>query len=216
LLAILFFESSISKISKIEISGNELVSADTIGQASGIAVGERFFAVSSGTIARNIESLQSIETVKVSKRFPGLIRIEVKEYARVAFQFAESGGLQAILADGSAINADSSTGFVMDKPLLSGWQDSDPNKAELCKSLGSIPDELLSDISEIRPSPSESYPDKIKLYTRSKFEVYTTIEYLPQKLQYLGLYIKKLQDNHVTNGTITMLESDNYAPFAVP
>lgn len=212
-LAILFFQSSISKIARIEIVGNELVPSETIGQAAGIAPGDHFFGVSSGTIEKRIAALKMIESVQVSKRFPGLVRIEVKEYPRVAFQLTASGQKQVLLADGSAVDVESSGQLAPDKPILSGWSDDDPLKVKLCRTLAQIPDSLLSDISEIRPEPTESYPDKIKMYTRSRYEVYTTITYLPEKIKYLGLYVQNLQQNHIATGIITMLETDNHAPF---
>jgi cell division protein FtsQ len=212
-LAILFFQSSISKISMIVIAGNELVSTEAIGQAAGIAVGDRFFADSSSGIKQRIELLKSIQSAKVTKRFPGLVRIQVTEYPRVAFQIGEDGSKQAVLADGSEIPLDSANPIVLDKPLLSGWLSDDPLKAKLCQALGQIQDELLTDISEIRPDPSDSYPDKIKMYTRSKFEVYTTIGYLPDKIKVLGMFIRNLQDRNIKDGIINMLETDNHTPF---
>jgi cell division protein FtsQ len=212
-LAILFFQSSISKISMIVITGNELVSTEKIGQAAGIAVGDRFFADNSTRIRNRIEQLKSIQTAKVTKRFPGLVRIQITEYSRVAFRIGEDGSRQAVLADGSEIPLDPLSQLVLDKPLLSGWQSDDPMKAKLCETLGRISDDLLTDISEIRPDPSDSYPDKIKMYTRSKFEVYTTISYLPDKIKVLGMFIRNLQDRNIKDGIINMLETDNHTPF---
>jgi cell division protein FtsQ len=212
-LAILFFQSSISKISMITITGNEMVSTETIGQAAGVAVGDRFFADSSPRIKKRIEALKSIQSAKVTKRFPGLVRIQITEYSRVAFRIGEDGNRRAVLADGSEIPLDPASRLVLDKPLLSGWQADDPMKSKLCKTLGQIDDDLLTDISEIRPDPSESYPDKIKMYTRSKYEVYTTIGYLPDKIKVLGMFIRNLQDRNIKDGMINMLETDNHAPF---
>ena len=213
-LAVLFFQSPISKISAIEIAGNELVSSEAIGEAAGIREGDHFFAASPRSIEKRIEALRGIESADVSRRFPGLIRIRVHEYPRVAFQWAD-GRLQALFADGSALEIGEGRTPPPDKPILSGWQDGDPLKAELCRALARIPDHLLSDISEIVPEPSESYPDKIKMYTRSRYEVYTTIGYLPDKIQYLDLYVQHLKQNKIDTGVISLLETDNHLPFSL-
>ncbi len=60
-LIILFFQSSLSRISAIEVEGNELMASETIGQASQIAVGDRFFAVSSETIQQRIAKMPMIK-----------------------------------------------------------------------------------------------------------------------------------------------------------
>jgi cell division protein FtsQ len=212
-LIILFFQSSLSKISAIEIEGNELLSTNAIGQASQIAIGEHYFALSSkNTEAHIISGLKMVKEAKVTKHFPGTIHIQVQEYPRVAYQFNVEGKREAVLADGAAILLPPGE-FPLDKPILTGWSDNDPNKAKLCQVLGEIPSNALSDISEIIPDASDVYPDKIKIFTRSQYEVYTTIAYLPDKIDNLPAYIASLKENNVTNGIIKMLEVDNHAPF---
>ncbi|UKS30271.1 FtsQ-type POTRA domain-containing protein [Paenibacillus sp. HWE-109] len=213
ILVILFFQSSLSRISTIDIQGNELMASDAIGQASQVAVGDRFFAVSSTTIQQRIATLPMIKTAEVKKHFPGVIRITVQEFPKVAFQIGTEGRKQAVLADGAVVELAAGSSVPLDMPILTGWTDGDPNKAALCKVLGEIPESALSDISEIKPDPSESYPDKIKLYTRSQFEVYTTIAYLPEKIDNLPAYIASLQEDHITSGVIKMLEVEYHAPF---
>ncbi|WNR46445.1 cell division protein FtsQ/DivIB [Paenibacillus roseipurpureus] len=212
-LIILFFQSSLSKISQVEIEGNELLAPDTVGQASQLKVGDRFFAVSSSTIGNRIAALPMVKHVEVKKSFPGVIRIHVEEYPKVAFQVDAQGKKYAILADASFIALPAGSSIPLDMPILSGWNDQDPNKLALCKALDTIPKSALSDISEIKPDPSESYPDKIKLYTRSQYEVFTTISYLPDKIDNLPGYIASLQENHIMSGAITMLEAEYHTPF---
>src|SRR4051812_12417305 len=61
-LIILFFQSSLSKISAIEIEGNELLSTNAIGQASQVAIGDHYFALSSkNTEARIISGLKMVK-----------------------------------------------------------------------------------------------------------------------------------------------------------
>jgi len=101
-------------------------------------------------------------------------------------------------------------GIAVEKPILTNWDTGDPNKAILCQTLGSISNELTSDISEIVPSPTLSFPDRIKLYTRSRFEVITSISLLKSKVAYLNQVIETKEP-----GLITMLEADSYVPFQV-
>jgi cell division protein FtsQ len=211
-LVILFFQSPLSKISAIDIRGNEFISADAIRQASGIAVGDHFFAHSGSSIERAVASLRMVQSVTVTKHFPGLVTIEVKEYPKVAFQLGDGGKLEAVLADGSSAPLQKA-GAVPDKPLLAGWRNDDPLKAKLCKTLGQIPAALLSDISEIRPDPSSGFDDKIRMYTRSGFIVETTITFLPDKIERLPAIVDDLHENNVTGGVITMLLTDSHAPL---
>ncbi|OMF20970.1 cell division protein FtsQ/DivIB [Paenibacillus sp. FSL H7-0331] len=216
LLCVLFFQSSLSKITKIEIEGQELLAPEAIGQAITVKNGDHFFSQSSATIAKQVRALKMVESAEVSKHFPGLIHIQVHEFPKVAYQFDPNNQPQAILADGSVVSISTQTNFVLDKPILSGWADSDPLKLKLCQVIASLDPSYLADISEIKPDPTESYPDRIKMYTRSKFEVITVISYLPDKLQYLDSYIANLKENKINTGVLKLLEADTHAPFDTP
>jgi cell division protein FtsQ len=214
LFVILFFQSSISKISDIQITGNELVPAEEIAETAGVRVGDHFFMTQSAAVRKRLRTHPFIESVEVTKAFPGVFRIQVKEFRRVAFQLAADGTREVLLADGSALPvAGQAAGVPLDMPILSGWSPDDPMKILLCAALANVPPHYLSDISEIKPEPSVAYPDKIKIYTRSKYEVFTTIEYLPGNMEYLGFVTAELMERGKPTGVITMLEQIRHASF---
>lgn len=212
LLAVLFFRSSLSKIAQIEIVGNTALTAEEIGQASGISNGHNFFGFRSAAVEQRVKQLQAVESVEVRKKFPGSIRITVQEYPRVAFQIRPTGEKEMLLSNGLAVPVTDKT-IVVDKPILSGWDDGNPWKLKLCETLRKIPDKTLSEISEIKPSPTKTYEDKIKMYTRSQFEVYTTVTYLPDKILYLEEMIQQMADKEVDSGVFELLEANTHIPF---
>lgn len=212
ILVILFFNSSFSKIEVIEIQGQHYLSEEEIGQALVIKPDDQFFSVGTKTLEQRIQELEIIESVKITKTFPGHILIVVNEYSEVAYQITPEGKQEAILANGSEVLVDDQEAL-FDKPILTGWQTNDPVKIKLSQILATIPQALLDDISEIKPEPSESYPDKIKLYTRSYFEVITTVEYLPDKISYLDEIIAELKQRNIKSGVLTLLLADTHAPF---
>ncbi|MGF9912055.1 FtsQ-type POTRA domain-containing protein [Paenibacillus ehimensis] len=212
LLLILFFQSSLSKITEIEIQGQELVSKEEIAQAAAVKAGDHFFSVSSSKVETQVKALKMVESVEVSKKFPGRLIIQVHEYPKVAYQVGENGQIEALLADASVVPV-TVQGVALDKPILTGWSKDDPLKVKLCLAMSKLPASYFSDVSEIKPSPTDSYPDKIKIYTRSQYEVQMTIGYLPEKMKYLDSYIASLQSSKISGGVITMLEADYHSPF---
>lgn len=208
LLAVLFFNSSISKVSEIQIEGMRFVSQEEIGKTAAILVGDAFFRTSSSTIEDRILTLPQINEVKVTKIFPGLLKISVEEFPVVAFELSKQGEMTALLSNGTTVEADSDELQLVDKPVLSGWADDDPVKAQLTKKLGEISTKQLSDLSEIIPFPSSAYPDRIIMYTRTKFEVVTAVSVLPEKIDALNAVIETQEP-----GKITMLLADTYVPF---
>lgn len=206
-LVILFFKSSISKIETIEIAGNHYVSAETIGQATRVHRGDQYFSVRTAAIEARLKQMPTVKSVRVTKTFPGRLHVLLQEYPEVAVELGADGKTNALLENGLSVPI-ASQQIIVNKPILSGWSAKDPLKAKLCSTLAAIPDRLLNDLSEIRPDPSKSYPGKIKIYTRSQFEVITTISFLPKKLAYMNTIIA--DENP---GLITMLDADYYEPF---
>ncbi|WP_379161245.1 cell division protein FtsQ/DivIB [Paenibacillus sp. sgz5001063] len=210
LLAVIFFRSSLSRITEIHFEGNKYTTREELVSHSGISVGGQFFAVSKSSVADSLKELKTIQEAVVDKKFPGIVTISIKEYPAVAYELDQAGILQAILSSGAAV-AVSESGIAVEKPILTGWDAKDPYKAKLCQVLNSIPNELTGDISEIVPSPTLSFPDRIKLYTRSHFEVITAISLLKDKVEYLNQVIETEEP-----GLIKMLEADSYVPFQTP
>jgi cell division protein FtsQ len=211
IFAILFFQSSFSKISDIEITGNEFVAANQIGQAAGVKAGDSYFTVGTQAVEKRVKALKTIEAVTVAKHFPGRLTISIKEYPQAAYRIGAGGAPEILLADGSAYPLKDGA-HPPDRPLLTGWTDDNPLKAELCKTLAAIPDALLSDVSEIKPFPNV-FPDRIKIYTRSRFEVITRISLLPDKIPYLSYYTSEFKQKNGTTGVLWLLDQDRGAPY---
>lgn len=207
LLAVIFFRSSISKITAINVQGDKYTVRENLLAASGLKIGGQFFAVSGDTVEQALKELDTVQEAQVTKKFPGVVTVSIKEYPAVAYELDQAGALEAILSSGAAVSV-TDTGIAVEKPILTNWKADDPYKAKLCQALAGIPNELTSDISEIVPSPTPSFPDRIKLYTRSRFEVITAISLLKDKVGYLNQVIETEEP-----GLIKMLEADSYVPF---
>ncbi|AOZ91672.1 cell division protein FtsQ/DivIB [Paenibacillus crassostreae] len=207
ILAVLFFRSPLSRISEIQFKGNTFTTREQMLLTGEFNVDGQFFGVSTSTLKQKLMTINSVQHVTVNKNFPGQIIIQIQEYPTVAYEVGERGTLMAILSSGAMIPVDS-IGIAVEKPILTKWDPSDPFKLQLTQALGEIPNQLISDISEIIPSPTVSFPDRIKLYTRSKFEVITAVSILKDKVEYLNQVIETEEP-----GLITMLEADSYVPF---
>lgn len=209
----LFLRSSLSKISTIEIVGNELVAQDQIRQALEVKPGDSYFLFRASKAVRDLKAISSLQQVRITKHFPGVIRVEVTEFPRVAFQLSDDGKFVAVLSNSNLVSIDGQK-IPMDKPLLTGWKDNDPLKQKLCEILATIPDPYMSDISEIIPDPSAAWDDRIKMYTRSQFQVSTRVQLLSVKMPLLGDIVRSTKEKNINTGLITMLEQDRSSGFS--
>lgn len=207
LLSILFFNSNISKVSVVTVEGGQFTKEEDIRNAASVRPGDAFFGTIAGTVEKRVAALGSVKQATVEKTFPGKVRIIVEEYPAVAFEMDDAGLLSAILASGAIIEADTGSA-VVDKPVLSGWRKDDPVKKKLCLALAEIPPEDLSHLSEISPSPTDAYPDRIRIYTRSGFEVITAASLLKDKMTTLNSVVEERAP-----GRMTLLLADTYSPF---
>lgn len=206
--SVLFFRSSLSRIQEIDVEGNVYVDRSAVIEAAGLRIGGQFFASSVSSVENRIVSnLNAIEHATVEKQFPGKILLRIDEYDPVAYELLEDGSIQALLGSGAAIRL-KDQGLPAQKPMLTEWEGKDEEKAKLCRVLASVPEGQLSDLSEIMPMLSDSFPDKIRIYTRSRFEVITTVSLLKDKLEILGA----ITENQ-SPGLVELLKADRLIPF---
>lgn len=207
IIVVLFFRSSLSKYSSIEVIGTSYLSKEEVLQALDVKEGDSFFLPKAKTLQDRVSALKQIQFVSVTKKFPGVLHVSVSEYPQVAVQLSADGQVFSVLANGLVLPM--REGKLPDKPILSGWEANDPNLIALCGVLSELPPYMLSDLSEIHPDPSTAYADRIKLFTRSRFEVVTTIGKLADKISYLSDIVQNREP-----GKVVMLEADTYLPYS--
>jgi cell division protein FtsQ len=206
LLLVLFFRSSLSKISEVTVSGGRFASESEILAASGVEPGDPFFWPAADAIAGRVEKLEPVASAVVRKTFPGKLHIEVTEFPAVAYGLTADGAITAILSNGKElpIGADA----VVDRPVLRGWNGREEDKLKLVDALSLLPDDLLADFSEIAPYPSDAYPDRIRIYTRTRFEIITAVSLLEEKAETIRAVIETQEP-----GSMTLLLADRYVPY---
>lgn len=86
IVAIIFVMSVFFKITKIEVSGNSLYSAEEIIAASGIEEGDNLFFVNRiAAGSRVVVKLPYVDSVKISRGLPNRVTIEVTESNAVGY-----------------------------------------------------------------------------------------------------------------------------------
>lgn len=212
LLIVLFLRSSISKVREVHWSGNRLlVSQAELSRSGIIKPGDSYFTADEHEYAQQIQSkFPALKSVQVNKQFfPGVIKIYAQEYVVIAYELTKDGSTLACLENGLVIQAgNKQQKLVPKKPILTQWHGQNKLKAKLSKVLATAPEGLLVDISEIRHYPSPPYPDRIKMYTRSGFEVITTVPLLLDNIAYLRSMVE-----FQPPGRITMLEANSYMSY---
>lgn len=79
-LALTVYFYPVLKVSKIEVNGAFHAKAQTIEEASGVAVGENIFRVDTAAAAGAVAQQAWVEKVNVSRSWPTTVRIDVTEH----------------------------------------------------------------------------------------------------------------------------------------
>ncbi|HHY74529.1 MAG TPA: cell division protein FtsQ/DivIB [Bacillus bacterium] len=193
-LFILYFQSPLSKVQKISVSGNVHVTQDAIIEESGLKKEMSFWKVDPEKVAEKIKEHEQIAKAEVARKFPNQINIHVSEYARVAY-LIEGTSYYPILETGKILEKDKLENIPADAPILLNWSQSEELQ-EMAAELRLVPVSILNRISEIHLTPEDSDPLHITLYMNDGHEVSATIRDFSEKIKNYPLIVERLSEEH--------------------
>lgn len=202
-LSVLFLKSPLGKISEIKWVGNQLIPDQELLKISRLKEGSSYFRLNVAETEQRIQQIPEVQAVTITKTFPGRVHVRIREVRRIGYLDHRSN-LYPVLKDGSVLKDRPWKGSV-DRPLFRGW-----SKLriwnELAQGLMDTPKRILDDISEIRPSGSNTYPDMVKVYTRHGHIIRIRAMDFGQKIKLYAAF-----RNH-PSGTLNLLESTWFVP----
>lgn len=97
---ILIWNSSLMELRRVEVAGNSEVSKETLVAATRLKRGTHLLSISTGGVAKRVESIAWIGGVRVERILPSTIRITVEERSPAAVLVAING---TYLIDGNGV-----------------------------------------------------------------------------------------------------------------
>jgi cell division protein FtsQ len=164
ILVMLFLQSPLGKVERIQVEGNRWWSEKDLVKQSGLKPGMSFFGWSSDDVEMRLRSIQAVRSVKVSKDFPGTVHIRVTEYPQVAWWNAGQTRLP-VLSNGAILYRFHTPATGEDYPVLTGWHD-ERAVATLAKALGGLSPDIHRDIIRVKPAEHPIYSDLVSVVTR--------------------------------------------------
>ena len=135
---VLFF-----KVDTISVSGNDRYSRETILAASGVSEGDNLFLLNKyDAAARITEALPYVESVRLSRKLPGTLRIDIVECSDPA-GIQQDGHCWLISPEGKLVDspAEAPDGC----PMVTGLSLTDPQVG----SLAAVPEEQSGDLARL-------------------------------------------------------------------
>ncbi|WP_018659478.1 cell division protein FtsQ/DivIB [Allofustis seminis] len=187
-----YFISPLSKIKKVNITGNDGVVTQEVLKASGLKMNQSIFEVkgSEANIAKKIEAIEQVKEATVTLENWNEVNIKIDEFKTVAYMSHDEKYLR-ILENGTILD-NQYVQTIGNQPILNNFTEGKPLDA-MIKELDKLDANILHMISEIEYVPGHANPLFIKIYMNSGNRVLASIPdfsknmaYYPQMLQTVG------------------------------
>lgn len=199
LLVMIFMISSYSRVQKVTVTGNEIVSDKQIKGFSPVKKGTSLFAVWGKTdkLAQSLKQRSMrMQTVKMKLVNFNQVKIKVEEYPTIGYLYVR-GGYQPILKSGVIIKGkvlNPKAGF----PVLKKFKNPEKLRRTI-KQYRRIDPPVRAVMSTISFSPTKSNPDRIFIQMSDGNKVYASISTFGDKMDYYPSINSKLKVKSVIN-----------------
>lgn len=211
LIAIIaFFNSSISKISDIEVIGISLLSVEDVYQQANIYSDMFYFLARKSKIKENLLDLDEVKDVEVSKKFPKKLTINITEKKSLAYINIDEKWIP-ILEDGQLYykyNGDSFLGH----PLVTNWSDLSLIK-KLVEELNKTNASILAEISEIQQNPQDNDQNQLLIFTDEGYRIHLSLDNFSAKLNLYPEIRESIRAKTTKMGDIYLFESLRFEEF---
>ncbi|WP_096154724.1 MULTISPECIES: cell division protein FtsQ/DivIB [Bacillus] len=209
IIFIIYFQSPLSKVSAIQVIGNERVSEEEVIELSTIDNSTSYWRVNEKEVSVAIKSHPEIKGVILKKKLPNTVEIIVEEHLRIAYIF-DDGDYRPVLDNGKILIPQPDSTIPHDAPIMFYWK-----KHELLVSfideLLKLPESVIYAISEIHHTPVENNNHLLTLYMNDGFEVRANIRDFSNKLKSYPSIVSQLDPSQ--KGVINLEVGAFFKPY---
>ncbi|MGW8026484.1 cell division protein FtsQ/DivIB [Staphylococcus xylosus] len=180
ILILIYMFTPLSKISSVEISGNNNTSKNTINKAINVKDNSRMYTYSTTNAQNKLEESTLINSAEVKKHFPNKLTVKVSEKQIVALT-KKKDKYVPVLEDGTEL--EDYDGTATDNgPILEGFEKD--KKEKIIQALSEMPAKVRGMIAEIKFDPQENAQNQIKLFTTDDIQILGNLNTIGKKMKY--------------------------------
>lgn len=188
----LLFLYHLGKISTISVTGNKTISKTEIIGLSNLSDKDNYWNLHEEYIKKRIQKNNLIKEVKISKRFPNQVTINVKENSTIAYMIRDNK-YYLLLENGVILDKVTNNKISQSVPVIKQFTQNDGKQlGKLISELDKLPSAIQNIISEINFFPTNDDKFHIYLYTKDGFIVSTSITDLSEKMKLYPVITKDL------------------------
>jgi len=185
LLALLYFQSSLSDVSKISINETVLHESEEYIDQSGLYKGQSLWGFRAKDIEKNIKKIPGVKDAKVKREFYNDVSINVKEWEPIAY--VESQTQYDLLLENGERLVTADPDILSHAPILSGFNEPEATD-RMIEQLQEMDSSVFELLSELRYEGK----DKIDVFMSDGYEVHAVISGFAEKMSYYPDIIAQL------------------------
>lgn len=180
ILIFIYMFTPLSKISSVEISGNDNTSKNQINKAINVKDNSRMYTYSTTKAQNKLEESTLIKNAEVKKHFPNKLTVKVSEKQIVALT-KKKDKYVPVLEDGTELE-DYDGNATDNGPILEGFEKD--KKEKIIQALSEMPAKVRGMIAEIKFDPQENAQNQIKLFTTDDIQILGNLNTIGKKMKY--------------------------------
>jgi cell division protein FtsQ len=204
MLFILFLRSPLSKIEKIHISGQHLVTTEEILAKTRMKKGVSYFSIDESRAEQTLTQLPEVKRVSVDKTFPNQVYIRVEEWPPVAIFQTEDQKLLPILSNGTILTARPYTSDRPKQPIFRGWVRKNPTFTSAVKQVARLPESIRATFISISPVANDA--EQVEIKSDQQHQIFVRANEITAKCQFYPSFYQH------PPGMLYLLESIWFAP----
>ncbi|MGJ5702328.1 cell division protein FtsQ/DivIB [Staphylococcus equorum] len=180
ILILIYMFTPLSKISSVEIKGNDNVSKSAINKAIDVKDNSRMYTYSTSKATDKLKENKLIKSAKITKQMPNKLTVEISENQIVGMT-KKKDNYVPILENGTELkNYDGNA--TDDGPILEGFEKEE--KEKIINELAKMPANVRGMIAEIKYDPQENLQNQIKLFTSDDIQILGNLNTIANKMKY--------------------------------
>ncbi|PTI58284.1 cell division protein DivIB [Staphylococcus xylosus] len=180
ILILIYMFTPLSKISSVEISGNDNTSKNQINKAINVKDNSRMYTYSTTNAQNKLEESTLIKNAEVKKHFPNKLTVKVSEKQIVGLT-KKKDKYVPVLEDGTELE-DYDGNATDNGPILEGFEKD--KKEKIIQALSEMPAKVRGMIAEIKFDPQENAQNQIKLFTTDDIQILGNLNTIGKKMKY--------------------------------
>lgn len=180
ILILIYMFTPLSKISSVEIKGNDNVSKSAINKAIDVKDNSRMYTYSTSKATDKLKENKLIKSAKITKQMPNKLTVEISENQIVGMT-KKKDNYVPILENGTELkNYDGNA--TDDGPILVDFEKEE--KEKIINELAKMPANVRGMIAEIKYDPQENLQNQIKLFTSDDIQILGNLNTIANKMKY--------------------------------